>query len=304
LKALRTPAPHHALRRISPAIAGILVLICCGPASAQSWLPLKGSFGYGLDYNDTFNKHHYDSRGNRVDAGHTRIFSATLTAAYSPSDRWLLIAGLPYVEGEYHGDHPHPTSIDNSQYHGTVTDARIEAHYQLIDNGTFALAPMVAAVVPVHDYETMGHAAPGRGLNEAWVGTFIGASLDEWLPRTYLQLRLNYAFVEKVAGVKHDRINADAEIGYFLSSKWSVRLIGNWQDTDGGINVPVPPDDDLFPHHDQLAAARFFNLGGGLAWTVSDSVRTYLIYSTALHGRNAHMQDRSFTFGMSYSGAR
>jgi len=137
-----------------------------------------------------------------------------------------------------------------------------------------------------------------------WVGTFIGASLDEWLPRTYLQLRLNYAFVERVAGVKHDRINADAEIGYFLSPKWSVRLIGNWQDTDGGINVPIALDDELFEHHDQLAATRYFNMGGGIAWAPTEHVRTYLLYGTALHGRNAHMMDDSFTFGVSYGGMR
>ncbi len=184
-----------------------------------------------------------------------------------------------------------------------MTDLRLEAHYQAMD-GPFAIAPFAAVVFPVTDYETMGHAAPGRGLAEAWIGTYVGASLDEWLPRTYVQLRLNYAFVERVAGISHDRINADLEIGYFINPSLSVRLVGMWQDTDGGIGVPIPPSHPLYHHHDQLAASRFFNVGGGVAWSLSDRVGFYLFYGSAIHGRNVHMVDQSVSIGMNFLAGR
>lgn len=283
--------------------APALLMAClASPAEAQAWLPPGGSSGISLEFNHTYNKKHYDSHGDEVDAGHTRTLSEYLSATYSPSDRWLLVAGIPYVKARYRGDHPHPDEIDNGDYHGTLTDLRLEAHYQAI-NGPFALAPYVALVTPVTDYETLGHAAPGRGLNELWIGTYLGRSLDEWIPRTYVQGRVNYAFVEQVAGVKHDRINIDAEIGYFFTPALSVSIVGQWQDTDGGIGVPVPPTDPLFPYHDQLAATRFFNVATSIAWSINDRVHTYVMYGTAIHGMNAHKLDQGVSIGLSYVGA-
>jgi hypothetical protein len=272
----------------------------CTAAIAQAWLPREGSLGFSLDYTNVLNKHHYNSRGERDDIGHTRTHSAYLSGSYSPSDRWMLFAGLPYVRTSYEGDFAHfGSEVDDHGFHDAVTDLRLEVHYQAID-GPFALAPFAAVVIPVTDYETMGHAAPGRGLYEGWIGTYIGASLDEWLPRTYVQLRLNYAFVEKVAGISHDRINADAEIGYFINPALSVRLVGMWQDTDGGIGVPIPRSHPLYHYHDQLAATRYFNLGGGVAWSISERVHTYLFYSSAIRGRNAHMVDQSVSVGVNF----
>lgn len=272
------------------------------PAAAQAWLPPGGSSGLALEYNNTYNKHHLDSHGDSGDIGHTRVLTNYLSASYSPSDRWLLVGGLPYVSAEYRGDHPHPGEIDGTGYHGTFTDLRLEAHYQAIA-GAFAVAPHAAVVLPVTDYETMGHSAPGRGLREVWIGTYLGQSLDQWLPRTYVQMRLNYAFVEHVAHIRHDRINIDAEVGYFFTPAFSVSLVGMWQDTDGGRNMPIPANDPLFVHHDQLAATRFFNLGGGFAWSISERFHSYIFYGQMLRGRNAHMMDDSISLGLSYGTA-
>jgi hypothetical protein len=289
-------SPRECLVLIVLAAAGALY-----PAMsrAQAWLPQKGSFVSGIDYNDTFNTHHYDSHGATGDFGHTRALTATFSAAYSPTDRWMLSATLPWVQAEYHGAFAHPTPVDDGRYHDTVTDLRLEAHYQWI-SGPFAVAPYVAVVIPTHDYITVGHAAAGRGLNEAWIGTFVGKSLDRWLPRTYVQGRINYAFVERIAGIKHDRINVDAELGYFISPRWSVRAIASWQDTDGGIALPTPISHPHFEHHDQLGATRYLNLGGGVAWRVTDRLGTYAVYSTGIHGQNGHALDRGVSVGLSF----
>ena len=141
-------------------------------------------------------------------------------------------------------------------------------HYQFTD-GPVAVAPYVGVIIPTQEYVTFGHSAPGRGLEEYWVGFYAGTSLNEWIPRTYVQVRGNYAFVERVMDIAHDRSNATLEIGHFLTDRLSLRVLVSKQWTHGGINVPVPLDSPLFPVHDRLAAEEFVNLGAGVNWTIN-----------------------------------
>jgi hypothetical protein len=269
-------------------------------AGAQAWLPPKGTLSYSLTYNDVLNLKHYLPDGNEIDVGHTRTHAIGFAFAYSPTDRLTLMAGIPYVMTRYWGEHPHPTELDDGHEHSTFTDLRISAHYQVLEE-PFALAPYVAVVIPSHDYETLGHAAPGRGLTEYWLGFGAGKNLDAWLPRTYVQMRYNYAFVEKVAGVKHDQSNVDLEVGYFITSRWSIRALGYWQFAHGGIDVPIPPSDPLYPYHDQLAATTFLNVGAGAAWAMNRRTSLYVTYLTSLHGTNGHKLDQGLTVGTGFS---
>ena len=107
----------------------------------------------------------------------------------------------------------------------------------------------------------MGHSAPGRGLNETWLGFWVGKNLSDWIPNTYVQGRYNYAFVEEVANVKHDHSNLDFEIGHFLNRQWSVRAMSFMRFAHGGVDVPMPASHPLFRHHDQLAATTYTNVG-------------------------------------------
>ena len=273
-----------------------------GVAEAQAWLPEKGSFSLSLDYSDILNKKHYNPAGREVDVGHTGLEILSISASYSPADRVLVNASLPYVKGRYRGagGGGHDTEIDDGTWHQTVTDLQLSVHYQVAD-GPVAFAPYLGAVIPTHDYVTFGHSAPGRGLDEYWIGFYAAASLNEWIPRTYVQLRGNYAFVEKVLGISHDRSNATLEIGHFLTDSWSARMIVSEQWTHGGIDVPVPLTSPLFPVHDRLAAEEFVNVGAGVSWTVSDRVGVYGLYMRSIEGTNAHKVDHRVSLGMSYS---
>lgn len=281
--------------------AALVVCALLGPyvVHAQAWLPAKGSFGTSLTYNNVLNQKHYDPDGDEVDAGHTRTEVYGLSVAYSPTDRIMLTAGIPYVTTRYWGDRPHPGEIDNGDEHGTFTDLRVSVHYQALRE-PFALAPYIAFVTPVRDYETLGHAAPGRGLNETWIGLWSGKNLSDWVPNTYVQGRYNYAFVEEVANVAHDHSNFDFEIGHFLSRQWSIRATCFMQFAHGGVDVPMPPSNPLYPYHDQLAAASFTNVGVGGSYSASPQVNFYVMYLTSLNGENGHKVDQGITFGMSY----
>jgi hypothetical protein len=292
----RWPRAARARRAIVACLAFVPTV-----ALGQAWLPQKGSMSYTVDYTDILNKKHYTSDGHEVDVGHTDINALSLSGSYSPTDRISINASIPVMRTRYRGEglggHDHP--IDDGTWHTTITDLQFTVNYQLV-TGALGLAPYVGAVIPTHDYTTFGHSAPGRGLNEYWVGTYAALSLNEWIPRTYVQVRGNYAFVEEIAGIAHDRINATLEIGYFPTPSWNVRAFVSEQWTDGGINVPIPVTDPLFPHHDALAAEEFVAVGGGATWVVNERVSVYAFYMQAIEGSNAHKVDHRLSMGVSY----
>jgi hypothetical protein len=271
----------------------------CASVHAQAWLPEKGSLNLSVSYSNDLNEKHYLPDGSEVDVGHTRTQTLGITASYAMSDRLLVTGGIPFVTARYRGDFPHPTGVDDGHYHDSAADFRLRLHVQALIE-PLLLAPYMGVVIPSRDYETLGHATPGRGLEEAWLGFYAGKSLDEWIPRTYLQARYNYALVEKVAGVSHDRSNAELEIGYFLNPRASVRAFAAWQETHGGIDVPVPRDHHLFDHHDQLADDSFLNLGGGFSYSLSRRLSVYSVYLSGVRGRNGHKVEHSLTLGINY----
>jgi hypothetical protein len=292
-----TPKTRLALPFARAAVA--CVLLWSPAAFAQAWLPSARTLGYSLAYTDIFDTKHNLPNGDQIDAGHMRSYSVGFAVAYSPTDRLMLSVGAPVTSSAYHGTHPHPTEVDDGTYHTTFTDLRVEAHYQLALEPV-ALAPYLAYVVPMHHYQTLGHAAPGRELHELWLGLVGGKSLDRYIPRTYLQARLNYALVEKVANISHDKVNFDLELGYFVTPDFSIRTLGQWQDTRGGIPVPIPQSNPLYPYHDRLGAEDFFNLGAGGAWQYSDRSSVYCLYNVGLAGRNGHRLGRGITVGFSH----
>lgn len=285
--------------------AGAALMLCLAFAPriafAQAWLPSKGSMGFAVDYSNVLNKKHYTPTGDEVDVGHTDSDILNLSASYSPTDRFALNASLPYVRTRYRGPGGggHDTPIDDGSWHATITDLLLTASYQAT-GGAIALAPYVALLIPTHDYTTFGHSAPGRGLEELWLGFYAGTSLHEWIPRTYVQLRGNYAFVEEVLGVSHDRTNATLEVGYYLNPSWSVRALVSSQWTHGGIDVPVLLTSPFFPVHDILAAEEFVNVGAGGTWVVNERMSVYALYMQAIEGTNAHKVDHRVSIGVSY----
>ena len=284
---------------LAPRLALTAGLLWASAGHTQAWLPDGGESSFGVSYTDTFDKKHWTSTGGQVDAGHVRIYTYGFAVAYSPTDSIMLDATLPLVSSEYHGARPHPTEVDDGSYHATFTDLRTAVHYQL-SLEPVAVAPYVAYVLPTHNYETLGHAAPGRGLHETWLGVAVGMSLDKWVPRTFVQSRFTYAIVEKVAGVSHDKENIEFNVGYYLTPDVSAQAYVNWQKTLGGIDVPIPPSNPLFPHHDQLAADDFTNVGVGGQWYYSDHSTVSLAYMEGVSGRNGHKIGRAVSIGYSY----
>jgi hypothetical protein len=282
---------------------GLCAIAHSATAAAQAWLPEAGEVSFSSRVTSLLNKKHYLPNGDEVDVGHTRTQILGLEASWSPGDRWLLTAGIPYVRAKWFGEGHHGPETDTGTWNGTFTDLQLSAHFQALQN-PFALAPYVTVVTPVHHYPWLGHSAPGRHLDELRVGLFAGRALDEVLPGAYLQLRYGYAFVEQVQGIRHDNSNLDVELGYFIGTDWLVQVTGQKQWAHGGIDLPVPPTSPLFPDHDRLGAAEFLNLSAGVSWFATGQTAVSLAWTRSLSGSNAHKVDRDITIALSHRLAR
>jgi hypothetical protein len=285
-------------------IVALLTLLSPVVASAQAWLPDKGALNTTFIFNDVLNKEHWFPNGDTVDVGHTPSQTYALLANYGVTDRITVSGVLPYVITKFmgpqlsHGGLP-GFDVDDGDEHGALTDLRVGLHYQLLER-PFALAPYVAYVIPLSSYYTRGHAAQGRHLEELILGFSAGKSLDPWVPRSYAQLRFSYAFVEELQDVSHDRTNVNLELGTFITSRWNVSLYGAWQWTQGGIEVPVPPTNPYFLHHDQLSEDEFFNAGIGTGFALTPEITAFLIYMHGFSGKNGHRMNQGLTLGFSY----
>jgi hypothetical protein len=280
-----------------------LLALVAGPGHAQTWLPEKGTLTTSLLFNDVLNREHWTTDGDRVDVGHTRSQSFGLVATYSPTDRLMFTAGIPYVRTRYWGPPSHggdPNVVDDDgEWHDDFTDWRLSAHYNLLQDPV-VLTPLVAVVFPSGDYETLGHASHGRQLNEYWLGFGIGKNLSEWIPRTFVQARYTYAIVEHVDHIAHDRSNLNVEIGTFFTRRWSVSAFGSWQETHGGIDLPVPRTSPYFLDHDRIGNDDYFNAGLGSGFSITADLTVFVTYLTAVSGRNGHVMNQGTTMGISY----
>ena len=293
---------RHATVRASLSVARMVLaglLLWSQTARAQAWLPTRGTFDTSVIYTSVLNKKHYDYTGTQDDRGHTRVQTAALKFSYGLTDRLTLTGGIPYVRARYFGAFRHSTDVDDGDSHSSFTDWRLGLHFQVSD-GPIAFAPFVQYGSPIVNYETLGHAAHGAGLDELTLGFFAGKNLDAVAPGTYVQLRYAYSFVEKVVGISHDRSNIDAEIGYYLTPRLSVRALVAWQETYGGVPLPVPRADPLYPHHDQLGAAGFVTVGFGSALSMTPATDVFVAYVQSVKGVNSHKVDQSVSFGWNH----
>jgi hypothetical protein len=83
--------------------------------------------------------------------------------------------------------------------------------------------------------------------------------------------------------------------------QWSVRGVLFWQTTHGGIPVPIPLSDPLFPYHDQLAAERFLNAGVGTTYVTPGGVSLFMLFNTSIYGESGHKLGRGVHVGFGYS---
>jgi hypothetical protein len=286
------------------AAAWFLSLALTPAAFAQAWLPPKGEAWFSLSYGYLYNRDHYKSDGSIFGGG--PVYSNTVLAdlGYSITDRLGVRASLPYATARYGGTGPHLYPVDDGSTHGTFTDFRIEARYNVF-NGPAALTPFVATILPSHDYWYFGHAMVGLNLKQLLVGTGFGFRLDFLLPKAYLVGRYSFAFVEKVANISHDRSNLELQLGYNLTPSLQVFAVGTGQYTHGGtlLNPPVNRVEwsaEIFHHHGQTTRSELLIFGGGADYQLTPTIDVQAGYLTSVAGRNDHTVNSLITVGVTF----
>jgi len=288
------------------AVFVLTVVLPCA-AGAQAWVPPKGEGAVSFTLQDLYVKDHIATT-THVDAGHVNTIVALADVSYGLTEKVAVDLAVPFVAARYHGNFAHPgTDIDDGTYHHSFTDMRVSVRYNLWRGGA-VITPYVGTIVPTHDYAFYGHAAFGEGLREVQVGTYIAKTFTAGVPGLFLSGRVGYGFVEKVLDISHNRSQADLEAGYFITPRLNTFFTLGGQITHGGIDFPLgglpalPAEFKLV--HDIIQRVNYLHAGGGLAYSLSDSIDLFGSFTRLVAGRNGHALNRGISVGVSMGFSR
>lgn len=274
---------------------------------AQAWIPPKdqGSFNVSIGQS-SMGDHLFSSKiyafgeSRSQDLGTSNSRSMMVGFSYGVLDRFAISADVAYVTARYEGDQPDNPAIDNGEWHGSAQDLRMFFRYQAYRSRAFVVTPLAGFVLPVNDYESMGHSAVGNHKWEIPVGVSLGAPFGNSRPLAYLVATAAYSFVEKIHDMNTNRVNAGLEVGGFPHPNVTLRLYGAWQNTFGGIDWTEIDDAQAEQDHDAAAKADYWAAGGGVAWSINRSFDLYAGYSEILSGSNTTKLS-TFSLGMSWN---
>lgn len=131
------------------------------------------------------------------------------------------------------------------------------------------------AITPTRKYETLGHAAPGKGVNEYAAGFEVGHHAISISPSLFVSAGYKYSYVERIDDlVSVDRSNAEFHVDYLLTSRVALRASTMWQHTHGGLDLPLtgPAAAQHAHHHDQLARSNFWHGSLGISYGLTPTL--------------------------------
>lgn len=287
-----------------------VTLVLCAAASlcdGQAWVPAKGEGEFSIVFQSLYTSEHFNGDGSRFKAGNIRLLGLVNATDFGVTDKLAISASLPVFAGAYHGDLPHQFPIDNGNYHGSIQDFRFAVRYMTRER-PLVFTPFLGFSLPAHDYEHFAHSAIGTSMWEIGIGMNVGRRLDPILPNAYFQTRYTYVITQRIIGIRPNRSRVDAELGYFLTPRVSVRALAGSQITHSGLDFPddFPSQsrkitNPLWHHHDQISAINYLNLGGGVGIAVTNSLDVFATMATSVWGQNGHALNQGLSVGMSWS---
>jgi hypothetical protein len=293
---------HRIRVRVGFVAAVLLLWLVPAESRAQAWLPARGEGAVAVVFQNTNVKNHILTT-TPVDVGHMDTFAMVTDVTYGLTDKVAVDVALPFVTSRYTGTKPHPTPIDDGNFHSAFADFRFALRYNLARGGA-VITPYVGSIIPSHNYEFFAHAAPGDRLREVQIGTYVATVLQRSLPGVFIQGRYGYGFTQQVLDISHNRSMGDLEAGYFVTPSLRAFGIANAQYTHGGIDIPVAGLPALpavqRPVHDQIDRSHHLNLGAGASFSLTDSMDIFGSFVRTVAGRNVHALNRSISVGASW----
>jgi hypothetical protein len=292
-----------------PAALSAAVLIVPAEAAAQAWVPAKGEGAIAIAAQSMNVKNHLAGTVPLA-AGQIDTYVLLGDLSYGLTDKVAVDLAVPLVTSKYRGPFAHPgTDIDDGTYRSTVTDFRMSVRYNITRKG-MVFTPYIGTVVPSHGYQYYGHAAAGQRLREVQVGAFAAKLIASGrLAGLFVSGRAGYGFVEQVGDLSLNRTSGDFEVGYFLTPSLRAFGIVSGQYTHGGIDFPatggiaaLPPEQR--PVHDIIQQVHYVHAGGGVSYSISDSIDMFASFARLVSGRNGHALNRGITIGASWGFSR
>ncbi|HEX9723041.1 MAG TPA: hypothetical protein VGC53_02025 [Vicinamibacteria bacterium] len=282
-------------------------------AEGQAWTERKGEGSVSLVYQALTIHDHTLFDGSEVDFGKIHTHGLYLQFDYGFTDRLGFQFAVPYIGSKYLGSRPHlpgilnvPNAdaelIDDGEFHTSLQDFGAGVQYGLT-TGAFRVTPFVAFSVPSQDYTFFGHSAVGTHLTTLRFGVDVGQILDPWIPNTYFQARYSYGIPEEVLGVRVVHSDLNWDVGYFLTSRLSLKFLGFTHFSHSGLDFPVDfpsRTDEAFYHHDQTLAVRHVDLGGGFSFAAAEAWDIHASIITSPWAQNNHKIRQGITFGVTW----
>jgi hypothetical protein len=275
----------------------ILVLVLAVPslAHAQAWVGEKSSLEASLNYNYGFSDKVIGKDVEFPDTG-TKSHQFTVNAGYVPIEKLGVDVALPFLAVKYTGDpvgaeHPGGGTYDDGSLHGTLTDLRFGARYQILGEPV-AISPHLAFSIPLMSYETVGNAVAGRHLKEAHIGVSIGKIFME---AAYVHLMYEFSLAEKYDRTpdteKFSQNHSDGSIsaGYgLMDGKLDLNVGFDFRIHHDGLNWDDFADwtPGEFLHHDPILKEQIFLVGAGVGYQVTDTVSASLAARFFVAGSN------------------
>ena len=262
-------------------------------------------------YQYGFDRYHAMSQGEAVDRGHTSLQALMLDVDYSLTDRLAVRVAVPFIEGKYSGTQPHLlvrgqpdtiVAIDDGRYHGTIQDVRLDVRYN-VSRRNLMVTPFFTAMIPSHDYPTLGHGAVGTDQREYRIGANFGRQLSPWIPKAYFQGRYSFGMVQKVANVAPKRSYAEFQLGYVLNRHLSVQGSTVWAHSHNGIDFI----NGLFPNnlteedylvHDRISRIDLLDVGASASYGVNRKTNLFVGWGHSITGANTHLRGVVLTVGV------
>jgi len=309
-------SPWHAHARARLFV--VMLLAAVAPAFAQhsdTWVPGKGHGSLSVAYQHLYIRYHTDSHGNRQIPGTIRNRNLLLDVDYGLSDRLAITASAAFKSNRY--DQRIPGSahdpggldddhgeqlLDDGRYHGGWQDWNLALRYLWIDRPHLAVTPYIDYGQPLRDYTVFAHSAVGTGQKQLEAGINIGGRFPAPAQNLSWRTGFGYAYMEKEGDRRVNHGTWDAELGYFLTPRLTVRGVIVVRRTHNGLDFPEDYAsshvDDVFFHHDQNIRNDFLNVGAGVDYQLSDRYTAFANLGRTLRGDNTHLIDYALTLGV------
>jgi hypothetical protein len=311
---------------------------------AQASVNPKGTGTISLSYQNVFvNKHLFGSGQNYNAAGisalgEVRTHAVFFNVEYSITDRLAISGAIPYISSKYccgtPGNGPHlyhepgllPNStaddilvtnpdgtpyipLDDGKYHGAFQDVSLRLRYNAIAD-PLLVTPFIEYSAPSHGYPFFAHVVVGSRVSEFRIGTYVGRSMDPFLPNAYIQGRYAFGIAQRILGISRTRHQAEVEVGYSIAEPMAVFGVVVGEVTNGGLNLgggddfgPMPNRsyNPKFYHHLQVSRNNLLDVGLGLQYSLNDRMSLFGVVLHTITARNMHAIDYALTFGISWA---